>query len=1118
MRKLTFVVPLMLLMAAIVLLVVGPLYAAGLGTGDWPKPRRDAGNRGCSPTTAVAKPVIEWTSDTFGRGVNMSNGTILGPILDANNIYTVDEGNGPNGYTMAFKRDGSYLWTGKDSTGAAVQTAPIYYWNRSGLTLWNDGTDNYVLAGPGSAMPDYPNLYWLSAATGLQPSAGNMYGGFVGSQYYYVSYDAPAVGPDGTIYETISQMDPNWDSNGFSGGTIYAINSSTRALKWSWGADGTVPGGVSLGFHSGPLCVATVAGKTVLIFSGLVDSVDTTPNVYAIQDDGTSCSVLWAKRVPPAIWATPALSNDGQTVYVTTEQWQSTNNVTLFAFDVATGTEKWSINPHAELCSTPAVGADGTIYLTSTCLEGSERTDNSGKLIAVRDNGTSATIKWTMFLDYEQDSYFSSPVVNSGTPPTVYFGSTSGRTYAVQDLGSDYKMIWSRALPGVGVHNWPVPVIANDGHVYIHQGRYLYAFATGYTTPIGITGVVTDGGGNPISNAYVGASTGSFPLTDSGNKYYTKTDNQGRYVINVPAGTWNVAAWINGRVSSDPKSVTLATDSSTASADFTLRVAGVNLCLGKTASSSSAEGGNTASKVIDGDINSRWISSGAVTISDSAPEWLMVDLGADKSVGEAVMKWEAAYPTAYNIQYVKDGTDPLVEANWTTANTVFSTTTGAGGIAFNWITWEPKGATSTYASIAKFQSVSARYWRIKMTAASHGGYPGNQASMYEFELRSGMPPGPASGQCGDVRKMSNGEGVILESKRITALPGSGLPDDCAYIEDTDRSSAIRLSIPNLASKNFNIGDALNVTGEVATAGTGEKYVLCASVNRIAASRTPDALGMNNRDAASVLAQGLLAKAWGQVTDVQTGSFTITDGGTPVKVLCNPALSTPTLGQYIRIRGVLSTDGTGPVLYMRGQQVDWVDGNASYHPLPLSTKNNSSRDYKLLGVFGNTSMTRTEQLDFDFLNAADPSVTEATLDTVGKVGQSIGGKTWVRSDGGDEIVDLTKTFGPVEHCTVYAHVYIWSPTEVSPAVMVTGSDDAMKIWINGEEVLRVDGDRGAAYNQDLVLFTLKSGLNSVLFKVVNNTGGFRFVDQLGTWDIDNNVFIPYPTGLGYLLSR
>ncbi len=72
------------------------------------------------------------------------------------------------------------------------------------------------------------------------------------------------------------------------------------------------------------------------------------------------------------------------------------------------------------------------------------------------------------------------------------------------------------------------------------------------------------------------------------------------------------------------------------------------------------------SKAVDGNSSTRWASAAGVD-----PQWIYVDLGAVYPIDHVVLNWEAAYGKAYQIQVSNDST------TWTT---VFSTTTGDGGI------------------------------------------------------------------------------------------------------------------------------------------------------------------------------------------------------------------------------------------------------------------------------------------------------------------------------------------------------------------------------------------------------------------------------------------------------
>src|SRR5690606_16129653 len=89
-----------------------------------------------------------------------------------------------------------------------------------------------------------------------------------------------------------------------------------------------------------------------------------------------------------------------------------------------------------------------------------------------------------------------------------------------------------------------------------------------------------------------------------------------------------------------------------------------NLASGKPVTASSATETGAAALAVDGGAGSRWESNA----SDS--EWLAVDLQANQTIEQVVIKWENAYAEAYEIQ-VSDDAD-----TWTT---VYTTTDGTGG-------------------------------------------------------------------------------------------------------------------------------------------------------------------------------------------------------------------------------------------------------------------------------------------------------------------------------------------------------------------------------------------------------------------------------------------------------
>lgn len=97
---------------------------------------------------------------------------------------------------------------------------------------------------------------------------------------------------------------------------------------------------------------------------------------------------------------------------------------------------------------------------------------------------------------------------------------------------------------------------------------------------------------------------------------------------------------------------------------------------------------------------------------------------------------------------------------------------------------------------------------------------------------------------------------------------------------------------------------------------------------------------------------------------------------------------------------------------------------------------------------------------------------------------------------DGHIDLTACFQPHENACAYAVIYARSP-EARKAVVSAGSDDGVRIWVNGKLAVNHDIYRGAAPGQERADVELNAGWNEVLVKVTQGVGGWGFFfDLLG----------------------
>lgn len=79
-------------------------------------------------------------------------------------------------------------------------------------------------------------------------------------------------------------------------------------------------------------------------------------------------------------------------------------------------------------------------------------------------------------------------------------------------------------------------------------------------------------------------------------------------------------------------------------------------------------------------------------------------------------------------------------------------------------------------------------------------------------------------------------------------------------------------------------------------------------------------------------------------------------------------------------------------------------------------------------------------------------------------------------------------------TAYAHLYVHSPT-ARPAKLLLGSDDGIKAWVNGVNVITKDRYGGWTPDQFSTNISLNSGWNHLLCKISQDGGDYQFSAQL-----------------------
>ena len=157
---------------------------------------------------------------------------------------------------------------------------------------------------------------------------------------------------------------------------------------------------------------------------------------------------------------------------------------------------------------------------------------------------------------------------------------------------------------------------------------------------------------------------------------------------------------------------------------------------------------------------------------------------------------------------------------------------------------------------------------------------------------------------------------------------------------------------------------------------------------------------------------------------------------------------------------------------------------------------------------------------DFLaQMSNNAVTEAKIAADGAIaGDPVGNKVWTsgkisatESNNLNNMANATGLgSGDIDNHVAYGSIVLYSPREQKTTLLV-GSDDAVKVWLNGKLVHNNPVNRGADDFRDNVPVTLKEGKNILLVAVYEKGGGWSgfFGFETGT------EYAVAPTG--FLLS-
>lgn len=267
-----------------------------------------------------------------------------------------------------------------------------------------------------------------------------------------------------------------------------------------------------------------------------------------ILDPAKAINIMWQKEMGGPIESTvsPALSADGKTVYMITDQTATgAFDVKLFAYDTTNGTQKWAFDVTAKMnelnpgggasmvYASPAVGPNGDVYITVRDLKPA----NAGHpralfLFAVKSNGS---LNWA-YKAADSNLYAVTPAIDASG--NIYFGHRGKKLIVLNAAGDVLKEISLdvEVLSGLS--------LSKDGSIYFgssgKNGYFGYDYATGsqkfiYQKDLGSTALK----GNSYSIGADGTIYTVAELTTGGAVIALNSDGTEKWIYKTPGAIIN---------------------------------------------------------------------------------------------------------------------------------------------------------------------------------------------------------------------------------------------------------------------------------------------------------------------------------------------------------------------------------------------------------------------------------------------------------------------------------------------------------------------------------------------------------------------------------------------------